>query len=232
VIMKLIRWFFSNIILIAIILAMSYSYVYWGRLTDKDTPAGETLAWLSEEFKSVEGLVAFLKVPDSDSQTSQPSEPVVSSVQNTFETAPVIERSDAPATFVTPEIEASLSQVNDEGVVADVSTQQGAADKQTTRELWIDARQSFHHRDFEKSISSYERLIAKTSNNYDAYGELGNVYFNRGEMKQAANSYFEAASILVKLGQTDRASSLLGMLYQMDSAKAEELRDLLSSAKS
>jgi len=230
--MKLIRWFLSNIILIAIILAMSYSYVYWGRLTDKDTPAGETLAWLSKEFKSVEGLVAFLKIPGSDSQTSQSSEPVASVSQDTFEAAPVIEQSNMPATYVTPEIEASLSQVNEEGMVADTSAEQAQPEKQTTRELWIDARQSFHHRDFEKSISSYERLIAKTSNNYDAHGELGNVYFNRGEMKQAADSYFEAASILVRLGQTDRASSLLGMLSQMDSTKADELRALLSSAKS
>jgi len=239
--MKLIRWLLSNIILIVIVLALSYSYVYWDNLTGQDTPAGEAIAWASEEFEAIEGLLAYLKVSKEDPQLpvhsaeSEISElpPVV--IEPVIETqpTPVVEQSaalQAPASdrYVTPEIEQSLSSIGNEGVVTDAPE----AETLSTRELWINARKSFHRGDFESSINSYEQLISKTRDNFDAYGELGNVYFNQGKMKQAAGSYYEAAVILVRLGQLQRAGSLVGMLSSMDQEKAKELQALISSASS
>ena len=51
--MKLIRWLFSNIILIAFVLALTYAYVYWDNLTGEDTPAGKAIAYLSVEYDEV-----------------------------------------------------------------------------------------------------------------------------------------------------------------------------------
>ena len=234
--MKLIRWLLSNIILIAFVLALSYAYVYWDNLTGEDTPAGKAMAWVSEEFEEVEGLLAYLKVskdePSADSiQASGDGTPEPVAVAPAPITAPsappVVEQSAALSPpvkdrFVSPEIEQSLSRVNDEGKVSELST----------RDTWINARKAFHRRDFEGSISSYEQLIAQTQNNFDAYGELGNVYFNQGKMEQAASSYYEAAVILVRLGQTDRAASLMGMLNRVNPDKAKELQELLSSQQS
>lgn len=238
--MKLFRWLFSNIILIAFVLALSYAYVYWDNLMDKDTPVGSAMAWLSEEFEEVGGLFANLKVTGDGPQTDsgkisedEITEMVALLPQEVAESAPVLEQSavvqpSGTDRYVTPEIEQLLTHVSDDGVVADAPVEE----TKSTRELWIYARQSFHRRDFENSINSYEQLISKTPDNYDAYGELGNVYFNQGKIKLAASSYYEAAAILVRLGQVERASSLMSMLSRMDPDKAEKLQELLSSARS
>jgi len=233
--MKLIRWLLSNIILIVIVVALSYSYAYWDDLTGQDTPAGEVIAWASEEFEEIEELLAYFKVSDEEPPVSEYSTESETSEALVVETqaAAVVEQSvamqpSASDKYVTPEIEQSLSGISDEGVVIDVVE----AKTLSTRELWISARKSFHRGDFESSINSYEQLISKTPDNFDAYGELGNVYFSQGEMKQAAGSYYEAAAILVRLGQLQRANSLVGMLGNMDQDKAKQLQALISSARS
>ena len=85
-----------------------------------------------------------------------------------------------------------------------------------TRELWISAREEYHRGNIEGSITNYKQVIANTKDNYDAYGELGNVYLSRGKYREAADAYFEAASILVKQGQTARARRLLPMLKPLE----------------
>jgi tetratricopeptide (TPR) repeat protein len=102
----------------------------------------------------------------------------------------------------------------------------------TARELWISAREEYHRGNAELSIRNYKEVIAISMDNYDAYGEMGNVYLSQGNRKEAANAYFEAAAILVKLGETRRASSLLPMLGRLDRAKAEELNQLIRGASS
>ena len=100
------------------------------------------------------------------------------------------------------------------------------------RELWISAREEYHRGNIDVSIRNYKEVIASSSDNYDAYGELGNVYLSRGSHREAAEAYFEAASILVKLGHVGRARSLLPMLGRLDRAKAEELNQLIHNATS
>ncbi len=107
-----------------------------------------------------------------------------------------------------------------------------AADKpaSSTRELWISAREEYYRGNIDASISNYQQVIANTNDNYDAYGELGNVYLSRGNNEEAANAYFEAASILVKQGEVGRARSLLPMLERLDRSKAEALNQLINAS--
>jgi tetratricopeptide (TPR) repeat protein len=129
--------------------------------------------------------------------------------------------------FIPPEIEKQLSNVDEQGKVIDPS--QASI---SVKESWVTARKSFYQRDYEKSIQSYQDVIDNTEDNFDAYGELGNVYFNQGKKQQAASAYFEAAAILIKKGQVNRAQSLMGLLRHLDKAKAEELQALIESARS
>jgi hypothetical protein len=101
--------------------------------------------------------------------------------------------------------------------------------KISTRELWVSAREEYHRGNLDESIRNYQQVIANSTDNYDAYGEMGNVYLRKGNPGEAASAYFEAASILVKMGQLRRASSLIPMLERLDRAKAEELNQLLSN---
>lgn len=129
--------------------------------------------------------------------------------------------------FVPQETVEQLNNVDSHGRIIDTAKQTDAV-----RETWITARKSFYLRNYKLSEESYRKVIASTEDNFDAYGELGNVYFNQGKKAQAAEAYFEAASILVRKGQVSRARSLIGLLRHLDRAKAVELQKLIDSAVS
>lgn len=126
--------------------------------------------------------------------------------------------------FVSAEVEQRLENVNRHGQVIDKALQGNII-----RETWITARKSFYQRNYSLSEQSYMDVIASTKDNFDAYGELGNVYFNQGKKKQAAEAYFEAASILVSKGQHQRAKSLLGIIRSLDRNKANKLQALIQT---
>jgi len=353
--MKIIRWFFSHAFLIVLIVAVIYSYMYWGNLIGEDTPAGKALAYLSEEFETVDEFMVAVRekqaeyesttvdsatsdsvqhdqsaqqeqqvetVQDDTSEmaretsleatreasleenqeysrqdtTSVASEEVVDkggedaveaaalaadepvsisyshneqrveqdsegrymasaevasqaasaeipqsaaasrgetvsdevAAQNTetaeqsVDTAAAATGPAAAEQFVSEEIAEQLDNVDDSGRVIDPSKS-----NELVRQEWIRARQAFYKRDYEQSEKSYLQVIDSTKDNFDAYGELGNVYFNQGKRQEAAQAYFDAASILVRRGEKLRARSLMGLLRRLDAAKAEELQKLV-----
>jgi len=129
--------------------------------------------------------------------------------------------------FVPAEVEKQLNNVDEQGKVIDP-----ALASEEVRKNWVTARKSFYQRNYEQSEKSYQQVIDSTEDNFDAYGELGNVYFNQGKNKQAASAYYEAAAILVKKGQANRARSLMGLLRHLDRTKADELQKLIDSSAS
>ena len=129
--------------------------------------------------------------------------------------------------FVSAKVEQQLDYVDGGGKV--IAPSQQAVDVRTS---WITARKSFYQRKYDLSEKSYQDVIDNTPDNFDAYGELGNVYFNQGKNKQAAAAYFSAASILIEKGQANRARGLLGLLRHLDKDKADELQKLITSATS
>jgi tetratricopeptide (TPR) repeat protein len=143
---------------------------------------------------------------------------------NAFATA---SNTAAERSFVPAEVERQLNNVDEYGDVIDPSQPTGAI-----RELWITARKSYYQRNYELSEKSYQQVIENTKNNYDAYGELGNVYFNQGKSKEAASAYFEAAAILIKKGRVNQARSLMGLMRHLDKSKASELQQLIDAARS
>jgi len=129
--------------------------------------------------------------------------------------------------FVSPKVEQLLNNVDKNGKVINPALKTYAI-----RDSWVTARKSFYQRKYALSEQSYREVINNTSDNFDAYGELGNVYFNQGKNTEAAAAYFEAASILVKKGQLSRARSLMGVLRHLDDSKAAELKKLIDSTAS
>ena len=295
--MKFIRWLFSNIILIAFVLALTYAYVYWDNLTGEDTPAGKLIAYLSTEYDEVREFMedydlagsgtaevsetvsppdvtetATAPAPASVPQVSmpprqqlqpapQPEAPPQAMLQAPPRQAyrPVYPEMQEPAmrqpgaqpfpeqAMVQPlQPPRPRPQMPPMPAVRESAPVTGAARPMSVpgddlssaepvsspRELWISAREEYHRGNIDVSIRNYKEVIASSSDNYDAYGELGNVYLSRGSHREAAEAYFEAASILVKLGHVGRARSLLPMLGRLDRAKAEELNQLIHNATS
>jgi tetratricopeptide (TPR) repeat protein len=131
---------------------------------------------------------------------------------------------EAREVFVSPDLEKQLDQVDGSGKVI-VESQQ----TNSVRDTWVTARKAYYQRNYELSEQSYQKVIDSTEDNFDAYGELGNVYFNQGKNEQAASVYFEAAAIMVRKGQVNRARSLMGLLRHLDKSKADELQKLIDS---
>jgi outer membrane biosynthesis protein TonB len=255
--MKLIRWILSNIILIAFVLALTYAYVYWDNLTGEDTPAGKALAYLSEEFDEVREFLdeydistggeadevvaeAESTAVDVAAPAQQPLQQPVVAVQPTQPVQPQPMTRPEPGSETRPPMQppAQTMQpfasrepqppVEPAQAPSPAASTAAAGAEVSTRELWIDARKEFHRGNIEASVNNYKAVIANSENNYDAYGELGNVYLNSGNRKEAAAAYYEAAAILVKQGQRARAASLMHMLGRLDPGKAQALQNLLS----
>ncbi len=136
-------------------------------------------------------------------------------------------KSEPAEKFISAKTARQLDNVDEHGKVIDATQQYDAV-----RSFWITARKSFYQRNYKLSEQSYKQVIDKTKDNVDAYGELGNVYFNQGKNKEAASAYFEAAAILVRNGQANRARSLMGLLRHLDESKADELKQLIDSTLS
>jgi len=275
--MKIFRWLFSNLFLILLIVAVIYSYMFWGNLTGSDTPAGKAVAYLSSEFVEVEEFINAVKSKQQAIQSDRDndsSEQVSSSADDLAkdslfsaeaeETAVIVEKQErglraapipiqetatsadqqipqqesasaitAPESdvagskdiFISAEVEGQLDNVDKHGNVIDASRQEGEI-----RNTWVTARKSYYQRNYSLAEQSYLKVIDNTKDNFDAYGELGNVYFNQGKKEQAAAVYYEAAAILVRKGQVNRARSLTGLLRHLDKEKAEALQGLIDSA--
>lgn len=316
--MKLIRWLFSNIILIAFVLALTYAYVYWDNLLGEDTPAGKAIAYLSVEYEEIREFLdsydfgkgeseqiyeaepeaevevaetasvpqvtppvtppsepqprqspppqAMLQPPSSQSvrppaayepvqEPARASEPQQTPPPREFVQQPQAQparppfayngmrpqppvRQAAPppappAATRQPPAAAAAPPAPGPDEAARTETRSGAgAPEPDIRGLWIGAREAYHRGDIAQSIANYQQIITSTSDNYDAFGELGNVYLSRGLHREAAGAYYQAAEILVKQGQLARARSLLPVLQRLDRAKAEELNQLIMAPRS
>ena len=79
--MKIIRWFFSHAFLIVLIVAVIYSYMYWGNLIGEDTPAGKALAYLSEEFETVDEFMVAVREKQAGHESASVDSAAVDSAQ-------------------------------------------------------------------------------------------------------------------------------------------------------
>ncbi len=284
--MKIIRWLFSHIILVLLIVVVIYGYMFWGRLADSDTPGGKAIAYLSNKFAPADeadeqdtvadlnaGEVSRKHPADSaakDGETSmsrQQSKAAVNETPSTIEgssirpgaariskdasvSSDVVEQFDSldeddvavdvnntswltdrqsKTASVSPAVADRLNNVGESVAASQSHTKMKATDVKVS---WITARTSYYQRNYALSEQSYQRVIDNTEDNYDAYGELGNVYFNQGKNTQAASAYYEAAAIFVRMGQRSRAESLIDLLWRLDPSKADELQQLIDSASS
>ena len=189
------------------------------------------------DYRSVEQQQVNISYSHNDTRVTQNAagvietviEPVTSNIEskNTAKNAQPVTAGVTKDTFVSMEVEKQLNNVDMHGRLKRDAQQDG-----TVKASWIAARKSFYQRNYALSEQKYQDVIDKTEDNYDAYGELGNVYFNQGKKQQAATAYFEAAAILLRKGQAKRARSLIGLLRHLDKSKAKELQELIDSSLS
>lgn len=103
-------------------------------------------------------------------------------------------------------------------------------DSNAVQESLENARSLYWKRDVEAAVFAYQQVVTTDPNHAQAWGELGNLYFNHGRWAEAADSYYAAGMLLVDQGDPERASQILRVLYGLDSAKGEKLQKRLESS--
>lgn len=95
----------------------------------------------------------------------------------------------------------------------------------------IKARQAYASGDVQGAINAYRELLTKNPNDIVAMGELGNVLFATGGSVQAAQTYFDAASLALAQGNQQLAEDLLPVIEEGNPMLADQLHDRLFDAQ-
>ncbi len=96
------------------------------------------------------------------------------------------------------------------------------------RQTWQQARLAAWKGEFATAIGHYRVLVAQQPDNFDAYGEMGNVLLNSGDREGAAEAYYRAATLINNSSHRMMAWHLLNVLAWLAPDKADKLyRELL-----
>lgn len=89
---------------------------------------------------------------------------------------------------------------------------------------WQAARQAYAA-DKAKSVEAYRRLVARHPQVVALRGELGNVYYALGQMKEAVEQYYEAALLHLKGPEPGLAACLVEVIRPFDAERAKSLEE-------
>ena len=110
-----------------------------------------------------------------------------------------------------------------------------AAGKLLVPALLQQARQAYWARDYVTAEMHYHQITKMATDNVDAWGELGNIYYLQAKWPQAAEAYTEAALRLLKTGDYPRAMFMRYIVRGLDARQAaridEQLRHMQAPAK-
>jgi hypothetical protein len=93
-----------------------------------------------------------------------------------------------------------------------------------------EARAAYARGDVEGAVRAYTDIVKKSPDSVDAQGELGNVYYMTGRLREAADAYAAAAKLLIDQHQVERAQTLLPAIGQGNPALANEVMQRLAQA--
>ncbi len=113
-------------------------------------------------------------------------------------------------------------------VVLAESASTGAVAVNAAPAVTIDiARRAFTQGDLHGSLNAYWEYIARNPGDIDARGELGNVYLLSGNVREAAQTYYELSKMLIDQNQMDFVPALLPVIAMVNPDQADELMDMM-----
>lgn len=93
---------------------------------------------------------------------------------------------------------------------------------------WQQARNAAWYGDYARAIEYYQTVITLQPDNFDAYGEMGNVMLYSGDREGAVAAYYQAALLLDETPYRHFAWYLLQVIAGLDPQSADQLyRQLL-----
>lgn len=162
--------------------------------------------------------------PETD-ETVVPADNQPATETATAEEQPPVQAADASA--ATAEVPPQDNAVPAEAGTAPV---QSASDAQQLQAQLGRARALYWSQDMNGAAQIYKSLSQAHPDNADVWGEAGNFYYSRQQREQAADAYAHAFDLLVDQGQAQRASQLVGAMYQLDQDKARAMEQQLKQS--
>lgn len=214
--------------LIAVLVIVFTVVLYFDRgFSSDDTPQTEDVAVLLEQ---VDDVIAKMQ----DNGAGEATEKQVPSVA--AQAGPGDEERQAVSTQAAEVTdggkEAGIPSVTDESAVAKTDSSAESASTATVgmaaEQLWQEARLAAWQGNSALAIRYYQLLLAQQPDNFDAYGEMGNVMLSSGDREGAADAYYQAAVMLNTTPNRMMAWHLLHVLAWLAPEKADKLyRELL-----
>lgn len=120
--------------------------------------------------------------------------------------------------------EADISAVEPSAPVSDTGAVEASAPV-SALDTWRAARTAVWQGDLGGAILQYQALIAAQPDNYDAYGEMGNVLLAQSNVTAAVEAYVSAARLIQKSGNREMAYRLVNVISKLDAEQARALYD-------
>jgi TolA-binding protein len=109
----------------------------------------------------------------------------------------------------------------------EVAASPGDSDPETRAQILNNARQAYWEGDSASAETYYKALIERLPSDADAHGELGDLYFAKGDLAHAAVEYEDAARLFFAAGNKQEASKLIDVLRRFAPELAEGLQQEL-----
>ncbi len=232
--MQFLKRFFYPIALLLIVLL---TVLYLNRaLFNEKQRTGEVEALAGQ----VDSVIAKLQESRPSVESEQPSsaaeppeeEPLAAQQAETEQTPQAATTENAggdvaPAPASSSNVEAAATAKPADDTETNEST--AAASLEDPWHTWQQARAAAWKGDYTTAIELYREVVAQQPDNFDAYGEMGNVMLNSGDREGAAEAYYQAAVLLNQTPYRMMSWQLLNLIAWLAPEKADSLYEALVS---
>ena len=235
--MKIIRYILSHSLLIGIIIALVAGFYYrplllpdsWNDYLDKriGQVSPRLLSFQAASPKDEESETPAMQAEPTVVEEDTTPPPVVEATAPLVPESPVESFSQEQTGSETQAAEEAVavltvpsSEVDDEVEVSSRDQEQSEAQR-----LFMRARVAFADGDMAAAEQHYLEITSQETDDPDAFGELGNVYYAQGKWQEAGEAYFEAANRLLEQDQPAQLNYLVRVIQGLAPEKADKLRE-------
>jgi len=121
---------------------------------------------------------------------------------------------------------ADVALENDDAEVMEQAAPQSQIPAVTSEQIlntWQQARTAAWYGDSARAIEYYQTVITLQPDNFDAYGEMGNIMLYSGDREGAVAAYYQAALLLDETPYRHLAWYLLQVIAGLDPQSADQL---------